>query len=246
MADNKIRLQKFLSEAGVASRRKSEELIAQGAVRVNNRTAKIGDSVDPVHDTVTVHGRRVNRINETRYILLNKPRGYVTTTDDDLGRKCVTELVSDIKIRLYPVGRLDRVSEGALILTNDGDFANAIMHPSKHVPKTYRVTVKSDVTKSMIEALSGGIELDGRMTAPADVHIIDKAEGRTVLEIVLYEGRNRQIRRMCESLGLEVARLKRVAIGNVKLGTLPVGRYRDLTEKEVRSLLSSAGAAENE
>ena len=138
MADNKIRLQKFLSEAGVASRRKSEELIAQGAVRVNNRTAKIGDSVDPVHDTVTVHGRRVNRINETRSILLNKPRGYVTTTDDDLGRKCVTELVSDIKIRLYPVGRLDRVSEGALILTNDGDFANAIMHPSKHVPKTYR------------------------------------------------------------------------------------------------------------
>lgn len=246
MADNKIRLQKFLSEAGVASRRKSEELIAQGAVRVNNRTAKIGDSVDPVRDTVTVHGRRVNRINETRYILLNKPRGYVTTTDDDLGRKCVTELVSDIKIRLYPVGRLDRVSEGALILTNDGDFANAIMHPSKHVPKTYRVTVKSDVTKSMIEALSGGIELDGRMTAPADVHIIDKSEGRTVLEIVLYEGRNRQIRRMCESLGLEVVRLKRVAIGNVKLGTLPVGRYRELTEKEVRSLLSSAGAADNE
>ena len=245
MADNKIRLQKFLSEAGVASRRKSEELIAQGAVRVNNRTAGIGDRVDPKNDTVTVNGRRVNRISETHYILLNKPRGYVTTTDDDLGRKCVTELVSDLKIRLYPVGRLDRVSEGALLLTNDGGFANAMMHPSHHVPKTYRVTVKSDVTKSQVESLSGGIELDGRMTAPADVHVIDRSEGRTVLEIVLYEGRNRQIRRMCEALGLEVARLKRVAIGNVRLGTLPVGRYRELTEKEVRSLLASAGVTDN-
>ena len=238
MADNKIRLQKFLSEAGVASRRKSEELIAQGAVRVNNRTAKIGDSVDPVHDTVTVHGRRVNRINETRYILLNKPRGYVTITDDDLGRKCVTELVSDIKIRLYPVGRLDRVSEGALILTNDGDFANAIMHPSKHVPKTYRVTVKSDVTKSMIEALSGGIELDGRMTAPADVHIIDKAEGRTVLEIVLYEGRNRQIRKMCEKCSLTVMSLCRIRIGEIELGNLPSGEWRYLSEGELEYLKS--------
>ncbi len=245
MADNKIRLQKFLSEAGVASRRKSEELIAQGAVRVNNRTARVGDSVDPRNDTVTVNGRRVNRVSETHYILLNKPRGYVTTTDDDLGRKCVTELVSDLKIRLYPVGRLDRVSEGALLLTNDGAFANAMMHPSHHVPKTYRVTVKADVTKSQVESLSGGIELDGRMTAPADVHVIDRSEGRTVLEIVLYEGRNRQIRRMCESLGLEVARLKRVAIGNVRLGTLPVGRYRELTEKEVHSLLSSAGVTDN-
>ena len=245
MADNRIRLQKFLSEAGVASRRKSEELIAQGAVRVNNRTARVGDSVDPRNDTVTVNGRRVNRVSETHYILLNKPRGYVTTTDDDLGRKCVTELVSDLKIRLYPVGRLDRVSEGALLLTNDGAFANAMMHPSHHVPKTYRVTVKADVTKSQVESLSGGIELDGRMTAPADVHVIDRSEGRTVLEIVLYEGRNRQIRRMCESLGLEVARLKRVAIGNVRLGTLPVGRYRELTEKEVHSLLSSAGVTDN-
>ena len=245
MADNKIRLQKFLSEAGVASRRKSEELIAQGAVRVNNRTARVGDSVDPRNDTVTVNGRRVNRVSETHYILLNKPRGYVTTTDDDLGRKCVTELVSDLKIRLYPVGRLDRVSEGALLLTNDGAFANAMMHPSHHVPKTYRVTVKADVTKSQVESLSGGIELEGRMTAPADVHVIDRSEGRTVLEIVLYEGRNRQIRRMCESLGLEVARLKRVAIGNVRLGTLPVGRYRELTEKEVHSLLSSAGVTDN-
>ena len=242
MPDNKMRLQKFLSEAGVASRRKSEELIAQGLVRVNNRTAKIGDSVDPKRDTVTVSGKRVNKAKNLYYILLNKPRGYVTTTDDDLGRKCVTELVSDIKARLYPVGRLDRVSEGALLMTNDGNFANAMMHPSHHVPKTYRVTVRSEIMKSQVEKLAGGIELDGRMTAPAEVNVIEKAEGRSVIEIVLYEGRNRQIRRMCETIGLEVSRLKRTAVGNVRLGTLPVGKYRELTEKEVRSLLVLSGA----
>lgn len=238
----KIRLQKYLAEAGVASRRKSEELIASGKVRVNNKPAKIGDSVDPSTDTVTVYGKRVARSNNLYYILLNKPRGYVTTMDDDLGRKCVTELVSDIKERIYPVGRLDRVSEGALLMTNDGAFANAMMHPSHHVPKTYRVTVRAEVTKSQVEKLSTGIELDGRMTAPAEVHVIDKAEGRSVLEIVLYEGRNRQIRRMCESLELEVIRLKRTAVGNVRLGTLPVGKHRDLTEKEIHSLLVMSGA----
>jgi 23S rRNA pseudouridine2605 synthase len=240
-----MRLQKFLSEAGVASRRKSEELIAQGLVRVNNRTAKIGDSVDPKKDTVTVSGKRVNKAKNLYYILLNKPRGYVTTTDDDLGRKCVTELVSDIKARIYPVGRLDRVSEGALLLTNDGKFANAMMHPSHHVPKTYRVTVRSEIMKSQAEKIASGIELDGRMTAPAEGNIIDKAEGRSVVEIVLYEGRNRQIRRMCEAIGLEVSRLKRTAIGNVRLGTLPVGKYRELTEKEVHSLLVLSGAVKD-
>ena len=245
MADTKIRLQKFLSQAGVASRRKSEELIAAGKVRVNNRVACVGDSVDPKSDTVTVSGKRVNTVKTHYYILLNKPRGYVTTTDDDLGRKCVTELVSDIKARLYPVGRLDRVSEGALILTNDGEFANAMMHPRHHVPKTYRVTVRSEITKSQAEKLAGGIELDGRMTAPADVNIIDKAQGRSVIEIVLYEGRNRQIRRMCEEIGLEVSRLKRTAVGNVRLGTLPVGKYRELTEKEVNSLLACAAVKAN-
>ena len=245
MSDNRVRLQKFLAEAGVASRRKSEELIAQGLVRVNNRTAKIGDSIDPKKDTVTVSGKRVNKAKKLYYILLNKPRGYVTTTDDDLGRKCVTELVSDIKTRLYPVGRLDRVSEGALLLTNDGNFANAMMHPSHHVPKTYRVTVRSEILKSQVEKLSSGIELDGRMTAPAEVNVIEKAEGRSVIEIVLYEGRNRQIRRMCETLGLEVSRLKRTAVGNVRLGTLPVGKYRELTEKEVHSLLVISGAVKD-
>lgn len=241
MSDNKIRLQKFLSEAGIASRRKAEEMIRSGLVKVNGKIANIGDSVDPKTDSVSVGGKKVKKENSLRYILLNKPRGYVTTTDDDLGRKCVLELVSGVKERIYPVGRLDRVSEGALILTNDGEFANAMMHPSKHVPKTYRVTVRPGITSEQVDILSTGVDIDGRMTAPADVRVLSKEEGRAVLEIVLYEGRNRQIRRMCEALELEVARLKRTAVGSVKLGMLKTGEWRDLTPQEVESLLKSAG-----
>ncbi len=241
MADNKIRLQKYLSEAGVASRRKAEEMIRSGAVKVNGAVAQIGDSVDPKKDTVLVKGKKVIKQGEKRYILLNKPRGYVTTTDDDLGRKCVLELVKDVKERIYPVGRLDRVSEGALIMTNDGAFANAMMHPSKHVPKTYRVTVRPEPTAEQIDILATGVELDGRLTAPADVYVISKEEGRAVLEIVLREGRNRQIRRMCESQNLEVARLRRIAVGPIKLGMLQTGQWRDLTPAEVESLFKAAG-----
>lgn len=241
MSDNKIRLQKFLSEAGIASRRKAEEMIRSGLVKVNGKIANIGDSVDPKTDSVSVGGKKVKKENSLRYILLNKPRGYVTTTDDDLGRKCVLELVGGVKERIYPVGRLDRISEGALILTNDGEFANAMMHPSKHVPKTYRVTVRPGITSEQVDILSTGVDIDGRMTAPADVRVLSKEEGRAVLEIVLYEGRNRQIRRMCEALELEVARLKRTAVGSVKLGMLKTGEWRDLTPQEVESLLKSAG-----
>lgn len=241
MPDNKIRLQKFLSEAGVASRRKAEEMIREGKIKVNGRPAQIGDSVDPKKDAVLVCGKPVRKQNNLRYILLNKPRGYVTTTDDELGRKCVLELTKDVRERIYPVGRLDRVSEGALIMTNDGELANALMHPSKHVPKTYRVTVRPAITGEQADILATGVELDGRMTAPADVHIITKEEERSVLEIVLYEGRNRQIRRMCEAVGLEVARLKRTAVGSVRLGMLKTGQWRDLTDSEVEALFSAAG-----
>ncbi len=241
MSDNKIRLQKFLSEAGVASRRKAEDLIRAGKVKVNGTVAQIGDSVDPKKDTVLVSGKKVRKEGSLRYILLNKPRGYVTTTDDELGRKCVLELVSDVKERIYPVGRLDRVSEGALILTNDGAFANAMMHPSRHVPKTYRVTVRPEITGEQVDILSTGVEIDGRMTAPADVRVLQKEEGRSVVEIVLYEGRNRQIRHMCEALNLEVARLRRIAVGSVKLGMLQTGEWRDLTPDEIEKLLFQAG-----
>lgn len=241
MADNKIRLQKFLSEAGVASRRKAEAMIENGEIKVNGVKAKIGDSVDPNKDTVLVRGKKVVRETEMRYILLHKPRGFVTTMEDELGRKCVTQLVSDVKERVYPVGRLDKGSEGALLMTNDGEFANAMMHPSRHVPKTYRVTVRPGITQEQLDRIADGIEIDGRMTAPADVCVIRKEDDRVVLEIVLYEGRNREIRKMCEALGLETARLKRTAIGTLKLGMLPQGQWRDLTEQELDKLFASAG-----
>lgn len=233
-----VRLQKMLADCGVASRRKSEELIRNGVVKVNGKVAEIGDKVDPYSDKVYVRGKRVTAAAKPkhRYIMLNKPRGYVTTMSDERGRKCIAELIEDVQERVYPIGRLDKDSEGLLLLTNDGEFANHIMHPKKHVNKVYRVTVRPTITEEMVEKLQTGIVLDGRKTAPAQVRVMTKQEGRVVLEIVIREGRNRQIRRMCESLGLEVARLNRVAIGTAKLGGLKQGMYRDLSPDEVKRL----------
>ncbi len=237
----RIRLQKMIADCGIASRRKAEQLIAEGKVRVNGRVAQIGDKVDPASDKVTVGSRKLVPQNSLRvYIMLHKPRGFVTTMDDELGRRCVAELVSDIEQRVFPVGRLDRDSEGLLLMTNDGEFANRISHPRSHVSKTYRVTVRQQVTEDMITKLSEGLMVDGQMTLPADVNLVTKEENRCVLLITLYEGRNRQIRKMCEELGLEVIRLKRIAIGNVKLGMLKPGDWRDLNDDELRSLMASA------
>ena len=240
MADNQIRLQKFLSECGVASRRKAEDLIASGKVKVNGRIATIGDKINPKKDTVTVFGKKVIKVKKNTYIMLHKPRGFITTLSDEMGRKCVAQLIEDVGTRVYPVGRLDRDSEGLLLLTDDGEFANAMTHPAKHVPKTYRVTVRPSITEDQITALTTGVEIDGRMTLPSEVRVISKQEGRVVLEIIIYEGRNRQIRKMCETLGLEVARLKRTQIGAVKLGMLKQGDWRNLTEEEVRKLMVAA------
>ncbi|MBE6746228.1 MAG: rRNA pseudouridine synthase [Ruminococcaceae bacterium] len=239
MADNSMRLQKYLAECGVASRRKSEELIEQGKVKVNGRVAQIGDKINPKKDDITVSGKKVVKSRQYTYIILHKPRGFITTMSDEMGRKCVAELIKDVNARVYPVGRLDRDSEGMLLMTNDGEFANAMTHPTKHVPKTYRVTVRPSITDEQITALTTGIMLEGRKTAPAEVRVLTREEGRVVIEIVLYEGRNRQIRKMCESLGLEVARLKRTAIGTIKLGMLPQGKWRELTEDEVHKLMSN-------
>lgn len=243
MADESIRLQKYLSECGVASRRKSEELIGAGKVRVNGRIAEIGDKVNPKKDTVTVSGKKIKRTKKHTYIMLNKPRGFITTMNDEMDRKCVAQLIEDVGTRVYPVGRLDRDSEGLLLFTDDGEFANAMTHPSKHIPKTYRVTVRPAVTDEQITALMTGVEIDGRPTLPSEVRILQREEGRVVLEIIIYEGRNRQIRKMCEALGLEVARLKRTQIGSVKLGMLKQGDWRNLTEDEVHKLTVSAGGA---
>ena len=241
MADNLIRLQKYLADCGVASRRKSEELIEQGKVRVNGKVAAIGDKIDPKHDSITVSGKKIVRQKTHTYIMLHKPRGFITTMNDEMDRKCVAQLVKDVPVRVYPVGRLDRESEGLLLFTNDGAFANAMTHPSRHVPKTYRVTVRPDVTQEQLTAITQGIIIDDGVTAPAEVRVVTKEENRVVLEIVLYEGRNRQIRKMCEALGLEVARLRRIAIGTVKLGMLKQGDWRELTEDEVRKLQFAAG-----
>ncbi len=236
MKDNKIRLQKHLAECGIASRRKAEELIEQGKVRVNGRVAHIGDKVDPKRDKVSVRGKNVVAVNEKVYIMLHKPRGFVTTVKDELDRKCVMELVKDVKARVYPVGRLDKDSEGLLFLTNDGEFANRLTHPSSHVNKTYRVTVSGEVTDEMLDRLCSGIELDGSKTLPCDVFVIERKSDRTVVNFIISEGRNRQIRRMCEAVGLKVLRLKRTEIAGVKLGMLPQGSWRDLNEREMTRL----------
>ena len=247
MADkNNVRLQKFMAEQGIASRRKSEELIAQGKVKVNGHPAQLGDKINPYKDLVTVRGEKITFVKKRKmvYIMLHKPRGYVTTVSDERGRKTVMDLIPDIKERVYPVGRLDRDSEGLLILTNDGVFTNCMTHPSHEYSKVYRVTVRPGVNDEILNNLRTGIELDGKKTAPAEVTVLTQEEGRVVLEFIIHEGRNREIRRMCESQGLEVARLKRTAIGSLKLGMLGQGKYRELSEQEVKKLLRSAGHKE--
>ena len=237
----KRRLQKILAESGVASRRKAEGMIAAGRVTVNGKTAQVGDSAVPGRDEILLDGQALSPQGEKRYLALHKPRGFVTTMSDERDRKCVASLVADAGVRLYPVGRLDRDSEGLLLMTNDGAFANAVAHPSRQVAKTYRVTVRPGVTEEQLDRLASGVEIDGRMTAPAKARVVAQGPDRAVLELVLREGRNREIRKMCQALGLEVARLKRVAIGPVRLGTLPRGKYRELTREEVQGLLAVAG-----
>ena len=246
MADNKIRLQKFLAENGVASRRKSEELIERGKVRVNGHPAQLGDKVDPKRDIVTVSGERIEPVASGNvYIMLNKPRGYVTTMSDEMGRKCVAELVAEVEERIFPVGRLDKDSEGLLLFTNDGEFANMMTHPSMHISKTYRVTVKPAADEEQLIALSSGVEIDGRKTMPASVQVMSEDSDRSVLQITIHEGRNRQIRKMCEAVGLETIRLKRISMGSLKLGSLPVGKFRDLKKEEVSALKRSAQKAKS-
>lgn len=236
----KSRIQKILAACGVASRRKAEELILAGRVTVNGRTAKLGDSASADKDVIAVDGERVTSSGQKYYIALHKPRGFVTTMSDERDRRCVAMLVEDIGERVYPVGRLDKDSEGLLLMTNDGEFANMISHPKRHVAKTYRVTVRPGINEEQLFRIATGIEIDGKQTAPAKVRVLEQQQGRVVLEIVLYEGRNREIRKMCEALGLEVARLKRTAIGPVRLGMLQQGKYRELTKEEIRGLMAEA------
>lgn len=236
-----------MAEQGVASRRKSEDLIRAGKVKVNGHIAEIGMKINPRKDLVTVGKQKLTNVKNRKmvYIMLNKPRGYVTTVSDELGRKTVMDLLPDFGCRIYPVGRLDKDSEGLLLLTNDGAFTNCMTHPSHEYAKVYRVTVRPSVNDEILFNLRNGIEIDGRKTAPCEVTVLTEEENRVVLEFILHEGRNRQIRKMCESQGLEVARLKRISIGPIKLGMLKQGDYRELSEQDVKKLLRSAGHKEN-
>lgn len=236
-----------MAEQGVASRRKSEDLIRAGKVKVNGHVAEIGMKINPRKDLVTVGKQKLTNVKNRKmvYVILNKPRGYVTTVSDELGRKTVMDLLPDFGCRIYPVGRLDKDSEGLLLLTNDGSFTNCMTHPSHEYAKVYRVTVRPAVNDDILFNLRNGIEIDGRITAPCEVTVLTEEENRVVLEFILHEGRNRQIRKMCESQGLEVARLKRISIGPVKLGMLKQGDYRELSEQDVKKLLRSAGHKEN-
>jgi len=234
----KVRIQKIIADSGLCSRRKAEELIEQGRVKVNGHPCKLGDKALPGKDIISVNGENITVEKRKRlyYIMLHKPRGYVTTTSDELGRKNVTDLLTGVPERVYPIGRLDKDSEGLLLFTNDGNFANDIMHPSRHISKTYRVTVRPDISEDQLVQLASGVEIDGRKTKECNVVVVSKEPGRVVLQMTIFEGRNRQIRKMCEAVGLEVARLKRSSIGPVKLGMLKPGAYRELKPDELRAL----------
>ena len=240
------RIQKVLSDQGVCSRRAAEKLIAEGRVKVNGHPVGVGDKMDPDYDKVSIDGKNVRIVRKRKYIyiMLHKPRGYLTTAADERGRKTVMDLIQGVGRRVYPVGRLDKDSEGLLLLTDDGAFANLLTHPSGGIGKLYRVTVRPRASEEQIIRLSSGVVLDdGVKTKPAVIHVVSDEPGRTVLEITLHEGRNRQIRRMCEAVGLEVIRLKRNAEGPVKLGMLPPGEWRELKRSEVTALSNAAAKA---
>jgi 23S rRNA pseudouridine2605 synthase len=233
-----IRLQKYFTDCGVLSRRAAEAEIAAGHVLVNGVPASVGDKIDPDVDRVEYRGRLIRPASDSvhRYVMLHKPRGYVTTSKDERGRKTVLELTSGIGTRVYPVGRLDMDSEGLLLLTNDGEFANRLTHPRHEIPKIYRVTVSPAPSAAQLDRLAEPMVIDGYSLLPIGVSPISADE----LELTLHEGRNRQIRKMCAEVGLTVRRLRRIAIGELRLGRLPLGKWRELTADEVAYLSGSA------
>lgn len=234
----KERLQKIIAASGVTSRRGAEALIAAGRVTCNGRVCSVGESADMELDIILLDGKPLPSRHSDVYIMLNKPRGFVTTLSDEKGRKTVVQLVADCRQRVYPVGRLDMDSEGLLILTNDGEFANALMHPSHQVDKVYRVLV-TGFSQDGFEELKKPMVIDGYQIQPPGVKLISVAQDspdRAQLEITIHEGRNRQVRKMCSAAGMTVRRLKRIAEGPLRLGDLPTGKWRYLTQSEIDRL----------
>ena len=233
------RLQKYVSDCGLMSRRSAEKEIELGHFTINGVKAEIGDKVDPINDFVEYKGKPLlnDKPNGYTYIILNKPKGYITSMSDEKGRKCVAELVADAGVRVYPVGRLDYNSEGLLLMTDDGAFTEYMTHPRHEIPKIYHVRLKGDITDEEIARLGAPMRIDGREIMPVNCKIIERKHTSTVIEMKLYEGRNRQIRKMCEQVGLTIRSLKRVAIGNITLSDLGVGKWRYLTVSQVKYLM---------
>jgi len=229
------RLQKLLSAAGICSRRAAEEYITAGRVTVNGETAELGQRADPENDEILVDGKPLSHKADHVYLLLNKPRGYVTTLSDEKNRKTVADLVADCGVRVYPVGRLDLDSEGLLLMTNDGDLMQHLLHPSGEIDKTYHVSVFGPVGGAA-KRLAAITDLEGERIRPAGVEVIRQTGQTAELAITIHEGKNRQIRRMCAACGLNVKRLRRVREHSLELGDLPPGKWRYLTEKEVAAL----------
>ena len=239
----KIRISKYFTDCGIMSRRAAEEEIKLGRVSVNGRIAELGEKIDPESDEIVYRGRVIKpQIDEKICVMLNKPRGIVCTASDEKGRRNVTELCRDVKgadgqsARLYPIGRLDMDSDGLLLLTNDGALANKLTHPRHSIPKIYHVTLKGKFEPQSLSVLGEPVELDGRLTMRVRVKYVSGDESSTVVEFELFEGRNRQIRRMCELHGVRILRLQRVAIGKLRLGDLPEGKWRKLTAAEMSYL----------
>ena len=232
------RLQKILAKAGIASRRGSEQLIHAGRIRVNGRiVTEMGIKIDPMLDIVTCDGERIG-IEEKRTVLLNKPAGYVTTLSDPQGRPVVADLVADIPLRLFPVGRLDYETEGALLMTNDGELANRILHPRYQVKKTYQAEVRGVPSWPQLKRLEQGITIDGVQTRPASIRVLRQWQDRTLIEIVIHEGKKRQVRKMFLAIGHRVLHLTRTAYGRLNLGALPAGKYRVLSQEDLKKIFS--------
>lgn len=233
----KIRLQKYFTECGIMSRRAAEAEIEAGKVTVNGTVATLGDKIDPASDVVMYKGKLLEYPHgEHIYIMLHKPRGYLTSMTDDRGRKCVSALVSDVGARVYPIGRLDLNSEGLLLLTDDGELANVLTHPRHSVGKIYNVSYRGEITDAKLEILRAPMVIDGYKTKGAEVELIEKHDGGGKLKITLHEGRNRQIRKMCEQVELRVSRLCRVQIGEIRLGGLALGKWRFLDKAQIKYL----------
>lgn len=232
-----MRLNKYIAECGVASRRGADGLIEEGRIKVNGKSVtQPGTVIDEDNDTVLLDGKKIERVRRSIYLMLNKPKGCVSTVKDDKGRKTVLDYIDIKDKRLFPIGRLDYDSEGLLLLTNDGDLAFKLTHPSHDIPKTYIAKVEGEVPESDLAVLRKGIVLDGIQIHRAKIKLLEYNEGISRLEVTIYEGRNRQVRRMFESIGKQVVFLKRTGIGDLRLGGLSRGTYRYLTEKEIQLL----------